>query len=68
MAFEHILFSVEEGIARISLNRPETLNSFHKAMHLEMYQALEQVSQDSSVRVLLLSGEGRGFCGFSTIS
>ncbi len=68
MAFEHILFSVEDGIARISLNRPETLNSFHEAMHLEMHQALEQVNRDPSVRVLLLSGEGRGFCAGQDLS
>lgn len=68
MAFEHILFSVEDGIARISLNRPETLNSFHEAMHLEMHAALERVANDSSVRVLLLSGEGRGFCAGQDLS
>ena len=68
MTFEHILFSIENGIARISLNRPETLNSFHEAMHLEMHQALDQVSNDTSVRVLLLSGEGRGFCAGQDLS
>lgn len=68
MAFNHILFSVEDGIARISLNRPETLNSFHEAMHLEMHQALEELSQHPSVRVLLLSGEGRGFCAGQDLS
>lgn len=68
MAFEHILFSVEDGVARISLNRPETLNSFHEAMHLEMHDALDQVSSDASVRALLLSGEGRGFCAGQDLS
>ena len=62
MAFKYILFSVDNGIARISLNRPETLNSFHEAMHLEMHQALDAIAGDRSVRALLLSGEGRAFC------
>lgn len=68
MAFEHILFSVEDGVARISLNRPETLNSFHEAMHIEIHAALDQVGADASVRVLLLSGEGRGFCAGQDLS
>ncbi|BCA28541.1 2-(1,2-epoxy-1,2-dihydrophenyl)acetyl-CoA isomerase PaaG [Metapseudomonas otitidis] len=62
MTFEHILFSIEAGVATLSLNRPEQLNSFNAQMHGEVREALKQVRQDPAVRVLLLTGEGRGFC------
>ncbi|MNJ14479.1 1,2-epoxyphenylacetyl-CoA isomerase [compost metagenome] len=62
MNFQHILFAIEEGVATLSLNRPEQLNSFNAQMHAEVREALKQVRQNPEVRVLLLSGEGRGFC------
>jgi 2-(1,2-epoxy-1,2-dihydrophenyl)acetyl-CoA isomerase len=62
MTYESILFTIEQGIATLTLNRPERLNSFTQAMHLEVRDALERVEQDKSVRVLLLTGAGRGFC------
>jgi 2-(1,2-epoxy-1,2-dihydrophenyl)acetyl-CoA isomerase len=57
-----ILFEIREGIARITLNRPDRLNSFTAAMHDELRQALERVKADATARVLLLTGAGRGFC------
>ncbi len=42
MTFQHILFSIEDGVALLSLNRPEQLNSFNTAMHLEVREALKQ--------------------------
>jgi 2-(1,2-epoxy-1,2-dihydrophenyl)acetyl-CoA isomerase len=62
MTYETILFSIEAGIARLTLNRPDRLNSFTDQMHEEVRSALDQVRADPSVRVLLLTGEGRGFC------
>ncbi|OEO23077.1 2-(1,2-epoxy-1,2-dihydrophenyl)acetyl-CoA isomerase [Pseudomonas sp. J237] len=62
MHFEHILFSIEDGVALLSLNRPEQLNSFNAQMHSEVREALKQLRQNPEVRVLLLTGEGRGFC------
>jgi len=62
MTYENILFSVDSGIARLTLNRPDRLNSFNDAMHAEVRDALGRVKADSSVRVLLLTGAGRGFC------
>lgn len=61
-SFENILFHVSDGIARLTLNRPDKLNSFTVAMHLEVREALEMVKSDASVRVLVLTGAGRGFC------
>ena len=60
--YENILFRVDGGIARLTLNRPDRLNSFTDAMHAEVRDALARVSKDSAVRVLLLTGAGRGFC------
>lgn len=68
MTFQHILFSIEDGVALLSLNRPEQLNSFNTAMHLEVREALKQVRQSSDARVLLLTAEGRGFCAGQDLS
>jgi 2-(1,2-epoxy-1,2-dihydrophenyl)acetyl-CoA isomerase len=62
MTYEHILFASGGGIARLTLNRPDRLNSFNDAMHAEVRDVLERVKGDASVRVLLLTGAGRGFC------
>jgi 2-(1,2-epoxy-1,2-dihydrophenyl)acetyl-CoA isomerase len=62
MAFETILLSVENGAARLTLNRPDRLNSFTVEMHGEIAEAITKVEQDQSVRVLLITGAGRGFC------
>src|SRR5437773_9279597 len=62
MTYEHILFASGGGIARLTLNRPDRLNSFNDAMHAEVRDALARVKTDASVRVLLLTGAGRGFC------
>lgn len=62
MPFETISLEISSGIARLTLNRPEKLNSFNAAMHAELRAALDEIRQDSLVRVLLLTGSGRGFC------
>src|SRR6202163_4542933 len=61
MSYETILFSVDAGIARLTLNRPDKLNSFNVAMHAEVRQALERLPA-AGARVLVLTGAGRGFC------
>lgn len=62
MPYQNILLEIQDGIARLTLNRPEKLNSFTVAMHQEVRAALEQIEADASVRVLVLTGAGRGFC------
>lgn len=62
MNFETITFTVEAGIARLTLNRPAKLNSFNTEMHAELRTALDSIQNDTSVRVLVLSGAGRAFC------
>lgn len=68
MAFETILFSVENGAARLTLNRPDRLNSFTVQMHGEIAEALTKVEQDKSVRTLIITGAGRGFCAGQDLS
>jgi 2-(1,2-epoxy-1,2-dihydrophenyl)acetyl-CoA isomerase len=67
MPYETILFEVDGGIARLTLNRPDKLNSFNTQMHREVRQALSSVSM-SSARVLVLTGAGRGFCAGQDLS
>jgi 2-(1,2-epoxy-1,2-dihydrophenyl)acetyl-CoA isomerase len=58
-AYETILFSVDAGIARLTLNRPDRLNSFTVQMHEEVADALVQLD---GARTLVVTGAGRGFC------
>mgnify|MGYP003575342570 CR=1 FL=1 len=62
MDYKNILFESAGGIARLTLNRPDKLNSFTVAMHEELREALSRIKADPQVRVLVLSGAGRGFC------
>src|SRR3954451_5465865 len=59
MAYETILFKADGPIARITLNRPDRLNSFTAAMHAELRDALTDLGE---ARVVVLTGAGRGFC------
>ena len=60
--FQSIELDVAAGVATLTLNRPERLNSLTEAMHAEIRQALEQVRGERSTRALILTGAGRGFC------
>ena len=68
MSYEHILFEVRDGVARITLNRPDRLNSCNDAMHAELRDALGIVRGDASARAMLLTGAGRGFCAGQDLS
>lgn len=56
-----LLYAAEDGVARITLNRPDKLNSFNLELHAEMTKVLKSVRKDEKVRALLLTGSGRGF-------
>ena len=62
MDYQNILFEQRDGVALLTLNRPESLNSFTTEMHLELRHAMQQAQDESSIRCLLLTGAGRGFC------
>lgn len=66
-SFEDIQFSLQDGVARLTLNRPDKLNSFTARMHGEVAQALDQV-EAAPARVLLITGAGRGFCAGQDLS
>jgi len=59
MAYDTVQLSIDGGIARLTLNRPERLNSFTRQMHAELSDALHQSAE---ARVIVLTGAGRGFC------
>jgi 2-(1,2-epoxy-1,2-dihydrophenyl)acetyl-CoA isomerase len=61
MAYETILFDVQDGIARVTLNRPERLNAITWLMMEEFLDTVEACRQDESVRVLVFTGAGRAF-------
>jgi 2-(1,2-epoxy-1,2-dihydrophenyl)acetyl-CoA isomerase len=61
MSYQAIVYGSTDGIARLTLNRPERLNSFNEAMHAEVRHALGRAATDGS-RVLVITGAGRGFC------
>ena len=56
-----ILLDLAEGVATITLNRPDKLNAFNEAMHAELGQALDRIEADGAVRAVLLTGAGRAF-------
>jgi len=61
VSYQHILFDTSEGVARLTFNRPERLNSLNTDMHVEVRSALARLP-GSAARVLVISGAGRGFC------
>ncbi|MEM1102875.1 MAG: 2-(1,2-epoxy-1,2-dihydrophenyl)acetyl-CoA isomerase PaaG [Pseudomonadota bacterium] len=65
---ETLLFDVSDGAARITLNRPDRLNSFTVQMHGELRETLDTVQRDPSIRTLVLTGAGRGFCAGQDLS
>lgn len=68
LTYETIIFEALDGVARLTLNRPERLNSFTVRMHEEVADALTRVEGDATVRALLLTGAGRGFCAGQDLS
>jgi 2-(1,2-epoxy-1,2-dihydrophenyl)acetyl-CoA isomerase len=67
VSYQTILFELSEGIARLTLNRPEKLNSFTAQMHAEIREALRAVAEGGA-RVLILTGAGRAFCSGQDLS
>lgn len=57
-----IVCDVQQGVMTLTLNRPERLNSFNDAMHRQLAGFLTQAERDDSIRCLLITGAGRGFC------
>jgi enoyl-CoA hydratase/carnithine racemase len=66
--YEQILYAVEDGIATITLNRPEKLNAFTNTMRLELIAAFDAVDTDDDVRAVIVTGAGRAFCAGADLS
>jgi 2-(1,2-epoxy-1,2-dihydrophenyl)acetyl-CoA isomerase len=62
MSYSAILFDESDGAFRLTLNRPDKLNAFNKAMQGEVFDALSRVEEAENARVLLITGAGRAFC------
>ncbi len=62
MGHEHILFDLTDGIATITMNRPDKLNAYHTPMGDEITEAFRRCRDDDEVKVVILTGAGRGFC------
>jgi 2-(1,2-epoxy-1,2-dihydrophenyl)acetyl-CoA isomerase len=62
MSFETILYAVENSILTITLNRPDKLNAMTPTLLRELKEAFEEAGKDQQVRVVVLTGAGRGFC------
>jgi 2-(1,2-epoxy-1,2-dihydrophenyl)acetyl-CoA isomerase len=61
-AYERVLVDVADGIGTVTLHRPEKLNAFDRAMCAELLDAIRMLAASAAVRVLVLTGAGRGFC------
>jgi len=62
MAWQQIIYDVAAGVATVTLNRPERLNAWTSVMDDEVRAAMRQATDDEAVRVIVLTGAGRGFC------
>ena len=61
MSYETISLEIENRVATITINRPKMMNAFNEQLIWDMGDATEQVKNDSQIRVLVITGEGRGF-------
>lgn len=68
MSYDTIIYEVEDGILTLTLNRPEILNAFNREMLSEMLDAFDRADADDAVRVIIVTGAGRGFCAGADLS
>lgn len=68
MTYEQIVYEVEDGIATITLNRPDKLNAFTEQMMDEMIEAFDRIDADDAVRAVIVTGAGRAFCAGADLS
>ncbi|HEX4984933.1 MAG TPA: 2-(1,2-epoxy-1,2-dihydrophenyl)acetyl-CoA isomerase PaaG [Burkholderiales bacterium] len=66
--FNDILLDIDGGIATLTLNRPDKLNAFTARMHAELKVAMQAIQSDKGIRVLVVTGAGRGFCAGQDLS
>src|SRR5580765_7575746 len=66
--FETLLYSVEDGVATVTLSRPEKLNAFNTQMMKDMIAAFDATDADDAVRAVVVTGAGRAFCAGADLS
>ena len=66
--FETLLYAVDDGVATITLNRPEKLNAFNTQMMKDMIAAFDETDRDDAVRCVIVTGAGRAFCAGADLS
>jgi enoyl-CoA hydratase/carnithine racemase len=62
MSYEQIVYTVEDRVATITMSRPERLNAWTPRMGHELYEAFQAAAEDAGVRVIVVTGAGRGYC------
>src|ERR1041384_7261645 len=68
MAYQEILYAVADRVATVMLNRPDKLNAWTRTMEAEVRQAMQEAAADENVRVIVITGAGRGFCAGADMS
>ncbi|MBM3492207.1 MAG: enoyl-CoA hydratase [Alphaproteobacteria bacterium] len=68
MAYQDILYAVQDRVATVTLNRPDKLNAWTRVMEREVLQAMSEATADDGVRAIVLTGAGRGFCAGADMS
>lgn len=62
MSYETILYDVQDGVATITLNRPDVFNALNNQMYRDLTKALREAGRDQAVRAVVITGNGKGFC------
>jgi enoyl-CoA hydratase/carnithine racemase len=68
LTYETILYSVEDGVATVTLNRPDVFNAMNLQMTDELIAVFDEIDRDDDVRAAIVTGAGRGFCGGADLS
>lgn len=63
-----LIYQAANAVCTITLNRPESLNSFSKELRIDLHKALQQAEADQNIRVIVLKGAGKGFCAGADLS
>ena len=68
MPYEHLLYDVADGVATVTLNRPDKLNAVNSVMIDELIAVADEIDADDAVRAVIVTGAGRAFCAGADLS